>query len=72
MVETLGADAGYKKVNDLTNVEEGTNYMKIKTRSIEDFYDKDGNFKKTEIISSDYTSSDITNVGHGDDLKEEL
>jgi len=72
VVETLGENAGYKKVNDLTNVVEGKNYITVNTKSIEDFYDKDGNYKRTEIIASDYTSSDITNVGHGEDLKEEL
>ncbi|MFJ5771574.1 hypothetical protein [Psychrobacillus sp. NPDC093180] len=72
VVETWGENAGYKKVNDLTNVEEGKNYITVNTRSIEDFYDKDGNNKRTEIISSDYTSSNITNVGQGEDLKEVL
>lgn len=72
LVETVGENTSYKKVNALTNVEEGKNYIKINTRSIEDFYDKDGNYSRTEVTSSDYTSSYITNLGHGDDLKEEI
>lgn len=63
---------GYKKVNAITNMEEGKNYIKADIKSIEDFYDVDGNYTKTEIIHSYATTSNVTNVTHGDNLKEVL
>jgi hypothetical protein len=63
---------GYKKVNAITYMEEGKSYIKTDDKSIEDFYDTKGNFIKSEITHSNFTTSYITNVVRGDNLKEEL
>ncbi|QFF98651.1 hypothetical protein PB01_07285 [Psychrobacillus glaciei] len=63
---------GYQKVNAITYIEEGKTYIKTDVKSIEDFYDTKGNFIKSEITHSYFTTSYITNVVRGDNLKEEL
>ncbi|WP_391121590.1 hypothetical protein [Psychrobacillus sp. L3] len=68
----LSETTGYKKVNAITYMEEGKSYIKTDDKSIEDFYDTKGNFIKSEITHSYFTTSYITNVVRGDNLKEEL
>ncbi|MBP3953517.1 hypothetical protein [Bacillus suaedae] len=41
--------SGYKKVNSITTIEEGKNHLKTDQKQVEDFYDLDGQYLKTEI-----------------------
>ncbi|MFF2752632.1 hypothetical protein ACFVR1_02600 [Psychrobacillus sp. NPDC058041] len=68
----LSEITGYQKVNAITNMQEGKNYLKADIKSIEDFYDTEGNYIKTEIKHTYHTISYVTNVVHGDNLKEEV
>lgn len=63
---------GYQKVNAITKMQEGKNYLKADIKSIEDFYDTEGNYINTEIKHSYHTISYVTDVIHGDNLKEEV
>jgi hypothetical protein len=63
---------GYKKVNAITTLEEGKNLIKTDIKAIEDFYDKEGNYIKTEIIHSNYYKSKVTLSEKGDNRKESL
>lgn len=40
---------GYKKVNSITTIEEGKNHLRTDQKQVEDFYDQDGQYLKTEI-----------------------
>ncbi|MBU8907515.1 hypothetical protein [Desertibacillus haloalkaliphilus] len=63
---------GFKKVNVITTIEEGNNHIATDIKAIEDFYDLDGRYIKTEIIHSEFNRSKVTNVEDGDERKEEL
>ncbi len=63
---------GYKKVNSITSIEEGKHYIKTDIKSIEDFYDKEGNYLRTEIIHSTFNKSYVTQKEDAESLKEEI
>lgn len=41
--------SGYKKVNSITSVKKGVDYIKTDIKTIEDFYDMKGDYISTEI-----------------------
>ncbi|MEC1716266.1 hypothetical protein [Schinkia azotoformans] len=63
---------GYKKVNSITSIEEGKNHIKTDIKAIEDFYDTEGNYLRTEIIHSSFNKSNVTQAEDGENRKEEL
>ncbi|OBZ12814.1 hypothetical protein A7975_14335 [Bacillus sp. FJAT-26390] len=63
---------GYLKSNSISIIVEGKNFIKSEIKSIEDFYDKDGNYMKTEIKHSKGGITQITEVENGNTLKKEL
>ncbi|UVI29230.1 hypothetical protein [Paenibacillus spongiae] len=63
---------GYKKVNAITTIEEGKNHIKTDIKAIEDFYNIEGNYIKTEIIHSNFSKSNVTLAEDGDSRKEVL
>lgn len=70
--EGMFVRTGYKKVNAITIVVEGKNYIKSDIKMIEDSYDLKGNFIKSEIILSDANRSNIMMTEDGDQTKTEL
>lgn len=63
---------GFKKVNSITSIEEGKNHVKTDIKAIEDIYDTDGKYIRTEIIHSNFNKSNVTQVEGGENRKEEL
>jgi len=63
---------GFKKVNSITSIEDGKNHVKTDIKAIEDIYDTDGNYIRTEIIHSNFNKSNVTQVEDGENRKEEL
>ncbi|SFM48571.1 hypothetical protein SAMN03159341_13730 [Paenibacillus sp. 1_12] len=63
---------GYKVVNAITIIEEGKTHIKSDVKSIEDFYDREGNYIQTEIIHSYANKSKMLLTEEGNTLKEEL
>ncbi|MGD7052806.1 hypothetical protein [Sutcliffiella horikoshii] len=63
---------GYKKVNSITIIEESKHHVKTVIKSIEDFYDIEGNYLKTEIIHSTFNKSYVTQKEDAESLKEEI
>ncbi len=63
---------GYKKVNAITSIEDGKNYIKTDIKAVEDFYDADGTYIKTKIIHSYFNKSKVTRAEEGEERKEEL
>jgi hypothetical protein len=53
-------EIGFKKVNSITEVSEGKNFIKTKITAVEDFYNQNGEFKnsvfKIEEFSNNYTT----------------
>lgn len=64
--------AGYMKVNAISSIEEGKNYIKTDIKSIEDFYDREGNYIETEITHSTSTISKVTQVLNDKNRKKKL
>ena len=63
---------GYKKVNAITTIEEDKKYVKTDIKAIEDFYDTEGKYIKTEIIHSTFNKSHITQVEEGENRREDF
>ncbi|MCG7337518.1 hypothetical protein MHZ95_19855 [Sporosarcina sp. ACRSM] len=63
---------GYQKVNAITSIEESKNHIKTDVKSINDFYDTEWNYIRTEIIHSNFKKSHITQAGGGEKRKEEI
>jgi hypothetical protein len=63
---------GYKIVNAITIMEEGKTHIKSDIKSIEDFYDMEGNYIRTEIRHSYANKSKMLMTEEGINLKEEL
>src|SRR5690606_6865098 len=63
---------GYKKVNSITTIEEAKNYIKTDLKAIEDYYDPEGNYKRTEVIHTTFKKSNITQAVDSENRKEEL
>lgn len=63
---------GYKKVNAITSTEASENDTKTDVKAIEDFYDMEGNYIRTEIIHSRFEKSDITKAEDGEERKQEI
>ncbi|RXJ04570.1 hypothetical protein DS745_04075 [Anaerobacillus alkaliphilus] len=63
---------GYKKVNAITLIEDGKHHIKTDIKAIEDFYDINGAYLKTEIIQSKHQRSKVTLAEDGEDIKQEL
>jgi len=63
---------GYKKINAITTVEEGEHHVATDVKAIEDFFDTDGNYIRTEIIHSAFSRSKVTNTEDGDEHKKVL
>lgn len=61
---------GYKIVNAITTIEEGKTHIKSDIKSIEDFYDIEGNYFKTEIIHSYASKHKLTFTEEGNTIKE--
>ena len=65
-------NTGYKKVNAITTIEEGKNYLKTEVKAIEDYYDTAGKYIKTEVKHSTFNKSLITLVEDENTRSEEL
>lgn len=63
---------GYKQINVITTIEEGKNHVKTDIKAVEDFYDIDGKYIKTEILHYTYEKSKVTLVEKCEDKKVEL
>ncbi|WP_246302924.1 hypothetical protein [Paenibacillus plantarum] len=63
---------GYKIVNAITTIEEGKTHMKSDIKSIEDFYDMEGDYLQTEIIHSYSNKSKLLLTEEGNTLKETI
>ncbi|MFD1031040.1 hypothetical protein [Metaplanococcus flavidus] len=63
---------GYKKVNAITNTEASENHVETDIKAIEDFYDTEGNYIRTEIIHSRFDKSHITKAEDSEERKEEI
>lgn len=63
---------GYKKVNAITNVDEGKHHLNTEVKMIEDHYDLKGDYLKTEIIYSKSDKSKLLHSLDGDQQKETL
>lgn len=70
--EGIFENTGFKKVNSITTIEEGKNHIKTDIKAVEDFYDIDGNYIKTEILHSNYEKSKVNLVENGEEKREEL
>ncbi|MCG3088357.1 hypothetical protein [Sporosarcina cyprini] len=55
---------GYVRVNAITTSEEGKNYIKSDSKTIEDFYDLQGNYLNTEVKHVTTTTSKVTQTGN--------
>lgn len=71
-VVEMPGQGGFKKVNAITILQEGEKYIRGNTKSVEDFYDKDGSYIKTEITHSTGNKTYISPVIDGDVRKKEL
>ncbi|MBB4825028.1 hypothetical protein HNO89_002254 [Sporosarcina luteola] len=63
---------GYIKVNAITSIEEGKNYTKTDSKSIEDFYDLQGNYMNTEVTHTTSTISKVTQNGKTKNRNKQL
>lgn len=63
---------GYKKVNALTVIESSDNHIDTVIKAIEDHYDLDGNYLKTEVLFSLFNKSMVTRVEDDREHIEEL
>lgn len=63
---------GFKKVNAITSTEASKNHVETDIKAIEDFYDKEGNYLRTEIKHSIYNKSHLTQAEDGEERKEEV
>jgi hypothetical protein len=63
---------GYKIVNAITTIEEEKTRKKSDIKSIEDFYDMEGNYIQTEIIHSYANKSKFLLTEEGNTFKEKL
>ncbi|WP_033542745.1 hypothetical protein [Planococcus sp. CAU13] len=70
--EGISEITGYKKVNAITYTETSENHVETDIKAIEDFYDTEGNYIRTEIIHSTFDKSHITKAEDGEDRKEEI
>lgn len=70
--EGFSERTGYKKVNAITNTETSENHVETDIKAIEDFYDTEGNYIRTEIIHSKFDKSHITKAEDGKERKEEI
>lgn len=62
----LFEQTGYKKVNAITTSESSDNHIKVDLKSIQDFYDKDGNYLETIISHSYSNQSKVVPTESGD------
>lgn len=79
MIETLEENdegiyetTGYKKVNAITSIEESENHVETDIKAIEDFYDINGNYMRTEIIHSKFDESSITQAEDSEERRAEI
>jgi hypothetical protein len=63
---------GYKIVNAITTIEEGKTQTKSDIKSIEDFYDREGNYIQTEIIHSFANKSKLLFTEKGNTFKKQI
>jgi hypothetical protein len=70
--EGLFVITGYKKVNAISNIVQGKGYIKSDVKTIEDSYDLEGNFIKSEFKHSSGSKSSVTMHDDGDSRKKEL
>jgi lipopolysaccharide export LptBFGC system permease protein LptF len=70
--EGIHERTGYKKSNSISLIVEGKNFIRSEIKSIEDFYDKDGNYIKTVIQHSKAGRTHVTEVEDGDNREKEL
>ncbi|WP_258234998.1 hypothetical protein [Paenibacillus agaridevorans] len=64
--------SGYKKVNSVTVIEEGEKHIRTEIRMIEDIFDIEGNYMKTEAIYSKAYQSNLSFTDEGFEHREEL
>ncbi|MED4018884.1 hypothetical protein [Sutcliffiella cohnii] len=70
--EGIYETTGYKKVNAITTTEERKNHIKTDIKAIEDYYDTEGNYIKTEVFHSNFKSSTVIDIDSEMNKKEEL
>jgi len=70
--EGIFDETGYKLVNAITIIEEGKTYIKTDVKSIEDYYDMEGNYIETEITHSYYSRSKMLLTEDGNTVKAKL
>jgi|GEM_PF-1909742 hypothetical protein len=68
----LFEQTGYKIVNAITTTEEGKSHIKSDIKSIEDFYDLEDNYLRTEIIHSYSNKSKLLLTDEGNTIKETI
>ncbi|MBD2843638.1 hypothetical protein IDH44_00425 [Paenibacillus sp. IB182496] len=68
--QTLEA-SGYKKVNAITYVKENKQYIETRIRAIEDYYDSEGNYLRTEIFDQSGRQSKWDGTVDSDEKRDE-
>lgn len=63
---------GYKIVNSMTTIEEGKSHTKSDIKTIEDFYDMENNYLRTEVIHSYSNKSKLLLTDEGNTLKKTI
>ncbi|GMK37061.1 hypothetical protein PCCS19_01140 [Paenibacillus sp. CCS19] len=63
---------GYKIVNSITAIEEGKNHIKSDIKSIEDYYDRNDKYLRTEMIHSYSYKSKLLLTDEGNTLKDTI
>lgn len=72
ILETLDGTDGYKKVNSITNMKENKHVLAARVRVIEDYYDSNGDYIKTEILHTFSKKNKMLQTIDGDDTREEV
>lgn len=70
--EGLYEPVGYKKVNAITTTKENKNYTRVDLKTVEDFYDTEGNYTKTVVTHEQSYKSNVLDTRDGFRRTEEL
>ncbi|WP_246939448.1 hypothetical protein [Bacillus pinisoli] len=70
--EGFGEQTGYKKVNAITTIEKSNHHLETDLKTIEDYYDLEGNYLKTTILHSQYNKSYVIHAKEGDDVRKKF
>lgn len=70
--EGLYEPTGYKKVNAITTINVSKNYTRTEVKSVEDLYNREGKYIKTQVVHSQSYKSKVLDTDDGFNRKEEL